>query len=347
MKASVYAVAAANLAAMVSAHGMLTSPKPRQAGPAMAAACGEQMVSQQTSDSYGNIQGELQTTTGGQGGYDAAKCNIWTCKGYKYEDNTDNVQHYSVGQVVPMTFDIRAPHDGVANVSIVTSDGQTVSQPMASWTNFASNAVPISSMPNQTSFSVTIPDVGDKCSTAGACVIQHYWNAASIDQTYESCIDVVIGGSGSGSGTNTTSPSNSSSSAISSNSTPVASSSSTSSLVLTGTGSSSSPTISNPSLPVATGGSGASSSSSKKPCKSKPSSSSGASSTTLSTVTLPTPSAPTVPAMPGSSGSAGSGSGTGAGAGPSGSTGDSSMEELVNLIMQLIQSLLGDENSNA
>ena len=53
---------------------------------------------------------------------------------------------------------------------------------------------------NDTAFSITIPSgLGDTCSTAGACVVQHYWNAPSIDQTYESCVDFVIGGSSSGS----------------------------------------------------------------------------------------------------------------------------------------------------
>ena len=172
MKSTTFAFAAANLAAMVSAHGMLTSPKPRAPGQAMAAACGQQMFNNQASDSYGNIQGELQVTNG-QRDYNAAACNVWICKGYKYEDNTDKVQTYSVGDVVPMTFDIRAPHSGNANVSIVTSAGEAASQPLISWDVFASNSVPVQT--SQLQFSVTIPDVGDACSTPGNCVIQHFW----------------------------------------------------------------------------------------------------------------------------------------------------------------------------
>lgn len=37
----------ATIASLVSAHGMITSPKPRVAGKAMAAACGQQVYSNQ------------------------------------------------------------------------------------------------------------------------------------------------------------------------------------------------------------------------------------------------------------------------------------------------------------
>ena len=42
-------------------------------------------------------------------------------------------------------------------------------------------------------FSVTIPDVTEQCSEAGACAIQWWWYGTKNDQTYESCIDFVIG----------------------------------------------------------------------------------------------------------------------------------------------------------
>ncbi|KAG9118735.1 hypothetical protein FRC07_006615 [Ceratobasidium sp. 392] len=51
---------------------------------------------------------------------------------------------------------------------------------------------------NQENFNITLPtDLGNKCATAGDCVIQWFWDARSIDQTYESCIDFTISGSGS------------------------------------------------------------------------------------------------------------------------------------------------------
>jgi hypothetical protein len=192
-------LAAAGLITSVSAHGFLTSPQPRLAGDAMKAACGQQVYNNQASDTYGNIQGELQVAAS-QTDYDAAACNIWLCKGFKYADNTANVQSWTAGQVVDFTFDVRAPHTGYANVSIVnTATNTIIGDQLLVYSDFADNSKTIPA--NETSFSITIPsDLGDTCSTAGACVLQHYWNAASIDQTYESCVDFTVGGSGSSTG---------------------------------------------------------------------------------------------------------------------------------------------------
>lgn len=198
MKYAASALAMAGMAATVRGHGFITSPAARMPGSAMEAACGQQVYYNQEGDNYGNVQGELQVAAT-QTDYDAAKCDIWLCKGFKYADNTDKVQSYTAGQTVDIKFDIRAPHTGVANVSIVnTATNSIIGSPLVSWDVFASNSN--SDYGNETSFSITIPsDLGSTCSTAGACVIQHYWNAASIDQTYESCIDFTVGGSGSNS----------------------------------------------------------------------------------------------------------------------------------------------------
>jgi len=159
-----------------------------------------------------------------QADYNAAACKIWMCKGYKYADNTANVQKYTVGQVVPITFDVRAPHTGVANVSVVrTSDNTVIGSPLISWDVYASNSASIPT--SETSFSVTIPDVSKDCTTPGACVLQHFWNAASIDQTYESCIDFVVSGSGSGSASSAPASSAPASSAVKTSSTVVSKSS--------------------------------------------------------------------------------------------------------------------------
>lgn len=180
----------------VASHGFLTSPQPRLAGAAMKTTCGEQLFSQQTSDNYGNIQGMLQVAAN-QADYDEAACNIWQCKGFKYADNTANVQSWTAGQSVDFKFDVRAPHTGYANVSIVnTATNSIIGDQLLYYSDFGDNSKSIPA--NETSFSITIPsDIGDTCSTAGACVVQHFWNAASIDQTYESCVDFVVGGSGS------------------------------------------------------------------------------------------------------------------------------------------------------
>ncbi|KAL3426886.1 chitin binding protein [Phlyctema vagabunda] len=188
-------IAAAGLITSVSAHGAFSDPKPRAAGTAMESGCGQQVFNNQASDSFGNIQGMLQVAAS-QTDFDAAACNIWLCKGFKFEDNSANVQSWTAGQVVPLTFDIRAPHAGVANVSIVdTATNSIIGSPLVSYADFANNARPTEA--DQLKFSITIPsDLGSACATAGACVVQHYWDAASIDQTYESCIDFTVGGTG-------------------------------------------------------------------------------------------------------------------------------------------------------
>ncbi|KAG4427932.1 hypothetical protein IFR05_016588 [Cadophora sp. M221] len=189
-------LSAAGLLTAVSAHGAIVTPTPRSAGEAMKAACGTQVYYNQASDSFGNIQGELQVAAS-QSDYDAAACNIWQCKGYQFADvDAANIQSWTAGQIVPFTFDVRAPHAGTANVSIVnTATNQIIGSPLITYSDFGNNAYAIPA--NQTSFSITIPsDLGSTCATAGACVVQHYWDARSIDQTYESCVDFTVGGSG-------------------------------------------------------------------------------------------------------------------------------------------------------
>lgn len=201
-------MASASLIALASAHGFILSPAPRMPGDAFTKACGQQMYYNQAGDNYGNVQGELQVVNG-QTDYDAAACKVWQCKGYKYEDNTDNVQEYTVGQEVKISVDIRAPHTGVANVSVVsTSTDKIIGSELKSWDEYASNSATIPE--EQKEFSITIPDVGSECSKAGDCVIQWFWDAADINQTYESCIDFTVGGSSSGSDSGSSSGSSSS-----------------------------------------------------------------------------------------------------------------------------------------
>lgn len=213
--------ALAALLPLVHGHGFVTSPNPRMPGAAMKAACGNQVEINQQSDNYGNIQGELQVAKS-QTDYNAAECDIWLCKGYKLADNKDNIYSYTAGQTIDFKVDIRAPHTGVANVSVVdTATNTAIGDPLISWSVYASTATGVKA--NETSFSVTMPnDLGSKCSTAGDCVLQWYWYAESIDQTYESCIDFTLGGSGSSSGSSSSGSSSSSSAAPAATSTSAA-----------------------------------------------------------------------------------------------------------------------------
>ncbi|KAJ6031994.1 hypothetical protein N7540_002726 [Penicillium herquei] len=220
-----------SLVPTVHGHGFVTSPTPRYPGAAFEAACGQQAYDTETADIYGNVQNEL-TAEEGQSDYNAAECDIFLCKGFKYADN--NVTYsYTSGEVVDFEVTIQAPHTGVANVSVVdTSSNTVIGNPLISWSVYASTATGVAA--NNTKFSVTIPDdLSDKCSTGGDCVLQWYWYAASIDQTYEACVDFTVDESGSGStssSSSTSSPSSSTTSSVSvessSSSVPTSSSSS-------------------------------------------------------------------------------------------------------------------------
>lgn len=207
--------AAALFAAGVSAHGRVTSPTPRPLGDAMKAACGEQVWNMQSSDNNGNIQTMAQIGTS-QSDFDAAKCHLWQCRGYQFDDATaDSIQSFTAGQKVPMVVDIAAPHTGVANVSVIDLGANSViGDALISWDSYASTATGV--QPGDENFSVTIPsDLPATCSEKGGCALQWWWDARSIDQTYISCVDFVVGGA-SGSGSSSGSASSSAAPAASS-----------------------------------------------------------------------------------------------------------------------------------
>ncbi|KAJ5658802.1 uncharacterized protein N7484_002451 [Penicillium longicatenatum] len=214
MKQFTSLAAVAGLVSLVHGHGFVSSPTPRYPGSAFEASCGQQAYYTETSDVYGNVQGMLQVADS-QSDYNAAECNAWLCKGFKYADN--NVTYsYTAGQTVDFEVTIHAPHTGVANVSVVdTSTNTVIGTPLISWSVYASVSTGVAA--NNTAFSVTIPDdLGDQCTTGGDCVLQWYWYAESIDQTYESCVDFTVDGSGSSSSSGSTGSTSSASTEIAS-----------------------------------------------------------------------------------------------------------------------------------
>ena len=193
MKLSLSLLLATSIATLTNAHGYFVSPKARLPGPAFQAACGQQAYYNMVGDINGNIQG-LQSITANQPDYNPNTCHLWKCKGMKYADNKANVHRYSPGQVIPMDFEIRAPHDGYANVSIVrTVDNRVIYPNLKKWSQYALTSIPMKE--SWEKFSVKMPTtLGSQCARPGHCVIQMYWNAPSIDQTYESCIDFTMSG---------------------------------------------------------------------------------------------------------------------------------------------------------
>jgi predicted carbohydrate-binding protein with CBM5 and CBM33 domain len=245
MKSYTVAAAIAGFASSVAAHGFISSPAPRMPGDGLKAACGDQVFNTQSSDHYGNVQGALQNFQG-----DHPDCRMWQCKGVPFSDASD-IFEYTAGQVIPMKVEIRAPHDGVANVSIVNiATDKVIGEPLISWDKYALTSSPMSQHPDWTDFKITMPDVSKECANKGDCVIQWFWDAPSINQTYESCIDFTMGG-GSGSGS---SPAPSAS-AKPSPSTPAASSAAPSSTVPEATATPTPTAAEQVATPVATGGS--------------------------------------------------------------------------------------------
>ncbi|EOO00989.1 putative chitin binding protein [Phaeoacremonium minimum UCRPA7] len=181
---------------------MVTSPTPRALGLNFKDACGEQLFNNQNADPYGNIQALAQLIKADD--FNATACNLAFCKGYQFSDaNAADIQQFTAGQTLPMKIEIRAPHTGVANVSIVdAATGAMIGSPLISFTNYASTATGVAA--NNTEFSVTLPDVSSQCATTGACVLQWWWDSREVGQTYMNCIDFTMG-SGSGSSPTTSS----------------------------------------------------------------------------------------------------------------------------------------------
>lgn len=166
--ASLLGVAA--LASQASAHGLVTKPDARTPGDSTAAVCGQTMVDFYKADNTSYPEALLRANPNGlKDGYDAAKCDLWLCKGFQFADNKDHVQKYKPGDVVDMEVFIRIPHKGYANVSVVdTTTNKVIGEALKTWADdyAATNNPP----KDQTSFSVTIPDLAGKCTEAGVCV---------------------------------------------------------------------------------------------------------------------------------------------------------------------------------
>lgn len=200
------ATSLATVVVTAAAHGMVTSPPARVVGDAFKAACGQQVYNNVQGDPYGSVQ-QLQQIGISQSNFNATACDLSLCKGLQLADSTSppssnsgfsssasaggHVQRFARGQVVAMTVDIRAPHTGVANVSVVDLRTKTVlGAPLMAWDVYASNAAGVAR--NNTAFSITMPDVAAACGTAGDCAVQWWWDSPDQKQTFMSCVDFTM-----------------------------------------------------------------------------------------------------------------------------------------------------------
>ncbi|CZR66324.1 related to chitin binding protein [Phialocephala subalpina] len=180
------------LASTAFSHGLITSPPSRVAGTAMQAACGTAVTALVQADNTSHVEGmpEAAATTAN---FNSTACNVFLCKGLQFADNTANVQNFTAGQVVNMRASIPIPHEGPMNVSIINTQTNTaIGAPLITFDSYADES--LAALPaNNTNFNVTIPNnLGTNCTTAGTCVLQWFWFGTAADQTYESCVDMVV-----------------------------------------------------------------------------------------------------------------------------------------------------------
>lgn len=120
--------------------------------------------------------------------------NLGLCRGAVFEDNAEQVQQFTRGQVVNMAALIPIPHAGPMNTSIVDTATNTVlGAPLISFDVYADEKL-VQLPANNTAFSVTMPAnlSATKCAVAGECVLQWFWFGTNAQQTYESCVDFVM-----------------------------------------------------------------------------------------------------------------------------------------------------------
>ncbi|EIM92384.1 uncharacterized protein STEHIDRAFT_46186 [Stereum hirsutum FP-91666 SS1] len=168
-------------------HGKVTVPSPRSFGSATEAACGSAVLNELTADLTGPIENSVKVE---DADFNATACPLFFCRGAAIEDNLDNIQQFSPGEIVNMQVDIVVRHTGLANVSVVDLANQNIiGDFLFDWPVYANQSLTAAQAPaNETNFNVTIPDLGTQCSEAGACALQWWWLGDG-DQTYESCVD--------------------------------------------------------------------------------------------------------------------------------------------------------------
>ncbi|KAG9235082.1 hypothetical protein BJ875DRAFT_375034 [Amylocarpus encephaloides] len=154
--------------------------------------CGASVAALVTADNTSHVE-DMPEAAALEPTFNAAECNLFLCKGLQFDDNKANVQVFQPGQVVNMLADIPIPHEGPMNVSIIdTATNTAIGEPLISFDSYADEA--LATLPeNNTNFNVTVPTtLGASCAVAGACVMQWFWFGTGAQQTYESCVDMMV-----------------------------------------------------------------------------------------------------------------------------------------------------------
>ena len=104
------------------------------------------------------------------------------------------MQTFTVGQVIDITAILPIPHEGPCNVSVVDlATNSVIGDPLILFDSYADENLAV--LPaNNTAFSVTLPQLAaGQCTAAGQCALQWFWFGTAAQQTYETCIDFVVG----------------------------------------------------------------------------------------------------------------------------------------------------------
>ncbi|KAF8650671.1 hypothetical protein AX16_005128 [Volvariella volvacea WC 439] len=179
VKLTAISLALASLLSTATGHASVKSPTPP--------ACGSAVHKVLKGDLNGPIEFAAAKI---DSSYNAEACHLFFCRGHQWEDNTSNIRVYPPGTSIAFHVDIQAHHTGYANVTIYnTATKRAIAPALKTWPVYADSVIPPWEWPpDETNFTVTIPDLGTQCSQPGACVIQWWWFAYG-GQTYESCID--------------------------------------------------------------------------------------------------------------------------------------------------------------
>ncbi|KAH6842404.1 hypothetical protein B0I37DRAFT_314286 [Chaetomium sp. MPI-CAGE-AT-0009] len=169
-------------------HAVVETPTPRKPGKLSEELCGAAVSQILNRDLAGPIEVAVKSADADY------NCNAYLCRGYQYEDNEANLHTFRAGDVVDFHVDLIAGHrPGYANVSVIDpASNVVIGSPLKIW-----EAWPVNNPGpdrDDVNFSVTIPEsLASTCTEGGKCVIQWYWHATGNSQTYESCVDFVIG----------------------------------------------------------------------------------------------------------------------------------------------------------
>ncbi|KAJ6575110.1 hypothetical protein B0H19DRAFT_1127194 [Mycena capillaripes] len=173
----------------VLGHARVSSPPIRSPGNNFLQKCGQASFASVKGDPTGHIEEQEPVNAG---------CDLTLCRGMLFSDQpASNVQTVTASENMEMSIDCTVPHGGPANVSLIDTttggSGSFIGGFLSTFDNFCPTSGPTPA--DQTSLKYTLPDaatIGNKCQTAGDCVVQLFWATPDFSQNYYYCVDVVM-----------------------------------------------------------------------------------------------------------------------------------------------------------